>query len=420
MSPLLAILLSSFQVPLESPRMTRLAAEIESGSPDAVERFWAEMKSEGTPLLEPGAEPGRTRVTFVWRGDDATKNVLLNMDAETNIANQQLARLAGTDVWTRTYDLPSQAQFYYQLAPNDSLVPFEDVKDWGARSRNFTADPLNPEGIVIGGTQAFSFAVLPDAPKPAALAERPEVTKGLFEPGAGRSFQVGSNDLGDHRTWIYTTPGLKEAGGAANLVLFVDGSGAWQLLPSVRMFDNLFHDGKIGPTIAVYTDSPDRERDLACSDAYLAFLVDELLPWVQEQYLLDFTPERSVVSGRSLGGLFAAYACLRRPDVFGNAMMQSPSLWWGAARDGENEWLTRQFAAANPVRARFFIAPGLFETGANSRTSISILESSRHFRDVLQDKGTGFEYREVVGGHDPLNWEVSLPEAVEWFLGSPR
>jgi hypothetical protein len=31
--------------------------------------------------------------------------------------------------------------------------------------------------------------------------------------------------------------------------------------------------------------------------------------------------------------------------------------------------------------------PGLFETGANSRTSISILSSSRHFRDVLQAKG---------------------------------
>ena len=27
--------------------------------------------------------------------------------------------------------------------------------------------------------------------------------------------------------------------------------------------------------------------------------------------------------GRSLGGLFAGYACLRRPDVFGNAMLLS-------------------------------------------------------------------------------------------------
>ncbi len=127
-----------------------------------------------------------------------------------------------------------------------------------------------------------------------------------------------------------------------------------------------------------------------------------------------------VLSGRSLGGLFAGYACLRRPDVFGNALMQSPSLWWGAQRDGENEWLARQFAREDRVPARFFLAPGLFETAANSRTSISILFSSRHFRDVLQAKGCSLVYREVAGGHDPLNWEVSLPEGVELFLGLPK
>src|SRR5262245_21818159 len=96
--------------------------------------------------------------------------------------------------------------------------------------------------------------------------------------------------------------------------------------------------------------------------------------------------------------------------------MQSPSLWWGAARDGENEWLTRQLAAVEHVAARFYLAPGLFETAANSRTSVSILASSRRFRDALQAKGVPVEYREVVGGHDPLNWEVSLPEAIERLL----
>jgi enterochelin esterase family protein len=296
-------------------------------------------------------------------------------------------------------------------------VPFEDEKDWNARGKTFTGDPLNPKGIVIGADQRFSFAILPGAPVIEAYAERPETSKGRFDPGGRSAFQIRSTSLGDHKVWIYTTPGLADAGGAANLVLFLDGSGAWQLLPSVRMLDNLFHDGSIGPTLAVYTDSPDRNRDLACSDAYLDFLVDEVLPWVQERYGVDFSARQSVISGRSLGGLFAGYACLRRPDVFGNAMMQSPSLWWGADRDGENEWLTRQFAREERGAARFHVAPGLFETAANSRSSISILLSSRHFRDVLQAKGYPVVYREVLGGHDPLNWEVSLPEGIELFLG---
>lgn len=398
----------------ESPRLARLIAE--ATTPGAVETFWAELASAGTPLYEPGPTAATTLATFVWRGAPATKNVLLNFDAETRIADLTLVHLPGTDVWYRTYLLPSDTRLYYQLAPDDSLVPFEDERDWGTRGRGFTSDPLNQDGIVIGGTQRFSFAVLPGASPIAAYAERAGVAAGTFDPPRG-AFQLSSPALGDHRVWVYTTPGLKEAGGAANLVLFLDGSGAWQLLPSRRLFDNLFHDGRIGPTLALYVDSPDRERDLACSDAYLAFLLDVVLPWMQETYLVDLAPERTVVSGRSLGGLFAGYACLRRPDVFGCAMMQSPSLWWGAARDGENEWLTREFVRAERLPGRFFVAPGRFETAANSRTSISILFSSRHLRDVLQAKGAAVVYREVTGGHDPLNWQVSLPEAIELFLG---
>ena len=398
-----------------SPRIEQLKADIAAGHQGALEEFWAELKQRTTPLYEPDDEK-HTLITFIWRGQPDTRNVIVNLDAEPVFDNLRLEQLAGTDLWHRTYRLPSDAQFYYQFSPNDSLVPFAQETDWGARGKTFTSDPLNPQGITIGRTQQFSFAHLPQAPKPDVLLERADVERGKFEPPNRQAFVIKSPALGDHRVWIYTTPGLPETAGPVNLVLFVDGSGAWQLLPSVRMFDNLFADGKIGPTIAVYTDSPDRDRDLACSDDYLTFLIDELLPWIRDKHKAQFAAERSVISGRSLGGLFAGYAVLRRPDVFGGAMMQSPSLWWGADKDGENEWLTRQFVETEPGSARFYIAPGLFETAANSPTSISILSSSRHFRDVLKARGFELRYREVTGGHDPLNWEVSLPEGVQYLL----
>ncbi len=421
LAPLLAgAVLAPSQGDSESPRIARLQSDLAAGRPEAVEQFWSELKSQGTPLFEPDSDPQRTLVTFVWRGSSDTRNVIVNFDAETGIERLQLSRLGDTDVWYRSYRLPSAAQFYYQFSPNDSLVPFDEEQDWSVREKTFTADPLNPKGIVIGGTRGFSFAILPHAPRIEAYMERPEVPKGTFEPGGRGAFQLASSALGKQNVWLYTTPGLATEGGAASLVLFLDGSGAWQLLRSVTLLDNLFADQKIGPTVAVYTDSPDRERDLSCSDAYLGFLIDELLPWVREKYEVELSPEGTLISGRSLGGLFAGYACLRRPDVFGKAVMQSPSLWWGAARDGENEWLTRQFVRSDRVDARFFVAPGLFETATNSRTSISILFSSRHFCDVLQAKGYSVVYREVAGGHDPLNWEVSLPEAIESFLGQPK
>ena len=399
----------------QSPRIEQLRQDLEADRDKALEAFWTELKQNGTPLLE-ATDDDHTLVSFVWRGGPDTRNVIVNVDAEPIFRNLQLHRLSDTDVWYRTYRLPSEAQFYYQFSPNDSLVPFNEVTDWASRAETFVSDPLNPQGITIGN-RSFSFAVLPAAKKPAEYQVREPASEGAFEPSTRQAFAIQSPTLGDHRVWIYTTPGLARPAGQVNLLIFVDGSGAWQLIPSRRMLDNLFADGRIGPTIAVYTDSPDRERDLACSDEYLALLIDELLPFVAERYGAQFQPGKTVISGRSLGGLFAGYAVWRRPDAFGGALLQSPSLWWGNTRDGENEWLTRQIASSPAVSARFYVAPGMFETQTNSPSSISILFSSRHFRDVLTAKGYGMKYREVAGGHDPLNWEMSLPEGVVYLLG---
>jgi enterochelin esterase-like enzyme len=365
-------------------------------------------------IFEADEDPAKTKVTFVWRGDASTKNVVVMFDGEPDFQNLQLRPLTGTDIWHRTFRIPKDARFYYQFAPNDTLVPFDAETDLGKRETLFVADPTNPAGIKIGN-RAFSFAISPFAPPLKAYEDRGS-PKGDFRPPKG-AFLIRSETLGGHRVWVYGTPGLLEKGGSANMIVFLDGSGAWQLIESRRMLDNLFAEKKLGPTFAVYTDSPNRDRDLGCSDAYLDFLITEVVSWAKNEFNIKTDAKRTVISGRSLGGLFAGYAVLKRPDVFGSALMQSPSLWWGAAKDGENEWLTRQIAAAKKGPGRFYLSPGVFEVTSNSRSSISILTSTRHLRDVLTAKGYAFGYREVSGGHDPLNWQASLPDGLLYSIG---
>jgi enterochelin esterase-like enzyme len=38
---------------------------------------------------------------------------------------------------------------------------------------------------------------------------------------------------------------------------------------------------------------------------------------------------------------------------------------------------------------------------------------------VLQARGFSFRYVEVSGGHDPLNWQQSLPEGLLYLLARP-
>jgi predicted alpha/beta superfamily hydrolase len=67
---------------------------------------------------------------------------------------------------------------------------------------------------------------------------------------------------------------------------------------------------------------------------FLAFLRDELKPWVRERYGVD--PDDSVLFGYSLGGLFATYALLNEPATFPRYGIGSPSLYW------DNDLMFRQ------------------------------------------------------------------------------
>ena len=55
------------------------------------------------------------------------------------------------------------------------------------------------------------------------------------------------------------------------------------------------------------------------SDAYLRFLVEELLPFIRDSYPVNSGPDHTAVMGSSMGGLISLYALTRYPEVFGAA-----------------------------------------------------------------------------------------------------
>src|SRR5262249_36768607 len=222
---------------------------------------------------------------------------------------------------------------------------------------------------------------LPGAPTMREYEKRTDHTSGSFEPSRKSAFQLSATNLGKHRAWLYKSAGFAPKK-PCNLIVFLDGSGHFHLIDSVTLLHTLIADRKLDQAIAIYTDSPDRDRDLACSDRYLEFLVSELIPWVAKHYDVQFGPARTIINGASLGGLFAGYAVLKRPDVFAGALMQSPTLWWHPA--GEHpEWLIRQFEKTGNARGRFFVSPGIFERTAADPEAEGILHCSRRFAEHL-------------------------------------
>jgi hypothetical protein len=88
--------------PIESPRLAALVADLAAGRADAVQEFWAEMAERGTPLVEP-FEGDHVLATFVWREDEPRQRVVLvGGPGGLSLDDNQMAKLADTDVWYPT------------------------------------------------------------------------------------------------------------------------------------------------------------------------------------------------------------------------------------------------------------------------------------------------------------------------------
>jgi enterochelin esterase-like enzyme len=133
---------------------------------------------------------------------------------------------------------------------------------------------------------------------------------------------------------------------------------------------------------------------------------------MRDNYHATASAARTFVAGQSLGGLAAAYAALRHPEIFGNVLSQSGSFWWAPSDHQEPEWLTRQFVASPKLPVRFFLEVGLMETGPTPHHGPSQVIANRNMRDVLTEKGNKIRYQEFNGGHSYLNWRGSFADGL--------
>ena len=407
-----------------SPLLAAVERDVAAGKPSAVDQFWKTVDAQKTPLVEklPGDDK-RVLATFLWRDDGETKDVVVEarpngIDAPTD-SRSHMRRLPGTNIWFLSHRLPADAEFLYQLLVN--LPAGEDGLNAAALRQTARPDPLNPRSYPenFDPTQpwrAASIARMPATPENPWLVQQTGVPVGTLEQHTVKSDIL---KLGNPReVSVYLTPGAQLQN--PNLLILFDGGVYKDRIPTPVILDNLYAAHKIGQTVAVFLDNggPEaRQTDLAFSDAFVKFLVDELVPWVEREYKFKATPSRTVLGGDSLGGLMAAYAALRRPDIFGKVISQSGAFQFPKSGEDNNEpeWLARQIVQAPKSEVFFCLDVGQMEDRPGSTT---LLAANRHLRDVLKAKGYRIHYFEVYGDHDPIHWRRTLPEALVVTLGS--
>ena len=430
----------------ESPRLRALETALASHDNTAQAAFWQEVQRTGTPIIEPiPGDPNDVLYTFVWRAarDQVAINVQFNGWFPLHVSRgfDEFSRLADSNVWYTSYTLPKNAQFRYEL-----ISP----KGWHAapdRATYFTMDnreyetfhdPFNHELIDWNGSMT-SHAHGPDATTSQFLDKRADVAEGKVE-----KLSLPGDEL-QHRPplRIYLPAEYQRTHRDYGVVLAYDGNQYTHGVPMPMILDNMIASGAIPPVIAVFLESPDREKEFPPNDEFQAYVGKVLMPQIRKRYRASRDPSRSAVLGSSYGGLAATYTAIKHPDLFGNVISQSGSYGWypalptsgtpattGApATPGtqgtssavplingprgvspETGWLIKRVAELPREKIRFYLDAGTWEGGG-------MLSANRLMHAVLEGKGYAVTYHEEPGTHSSYYWMLRLPDGLKAALG---
>lgn len=391
--------------------------------PRVVRTAWAALTAASLPLIEPipGSEES-LRVTFVWRpGKRPTSPSLYSPVANLLEGESALLPLPGTGVWYRSFVLPRTTRATYAFSPRPAPKSLE-AGSWTEYIRSIGPDPHNParltaikdpddpEDVAVG----VSVIALPGAPaQPWAEIREPTRWKVESERLPSESLQ------GSRRVWVFMPPDFNPHSVQYNLLVGLDGLAYQSLVPTPKIVEYLVRQGRLGPSIVVLVESGAgaRERDLAHNPHFVHFLAGELIPWLRLRYHVSLRALQTVIFGSSLGGLTAALAAYRYPEVFGNVLAQSPSFFWRGPDAHGAPTIMSEFANAARKPIKFYLDAGRRETVVFPGAPMSLLAGVQYMRDVLLAKGYSVGYSEFDGGHDYACWSGTLADGLLYLLG---
>lgn len=349
--------------------------------------------------------------TFIY-ANMGTTSAALNLDTiKDDPPFAVMTNLPGTTLWHVTRQFEPDALLDYLLAINDPMTPLATEPDIVKRvAQHWRTDPLNPLRMT---TPQMDVSVLHMS------AARPF-------PDWSRMYRVPHGRVNEHlldsdqlnfrgrKLWVYTPPDYDKNAESYPLLIFQDGQWASGPLQLPYIADALIKHKRVQPLLMAMVQSAaqqERNAEYLNNDRHVAFLEEELLPFLRNTYRINSTIG---IGGVAAGAAAAIHAALTKPTVFSRLIMISPPL--GGRAGGEErvrEGIAR-IESAEVLPQRIFQSVGRYET------------PSRFYRPALQLRvslegkaGVAYKFAEIGSGHGLVGFRSVLPEALAWiFPGS--
>jgi predicted alpha/beta superfamily hydrolase len=140
-------------------------------------------------------------------------------------------------------------------------------------------------------------------------------------------------------------------------------------------------------------------------DAYVDFLVQTLMPYINSHYRTRKSAKYTSIAGSSMGGLISMYALLKYPTKFGAAGVFSPAFWIVPQ--------LKEYAAkrAPQVKGRIYFYAGQQESKTMVPDMLSVFE--------ILDKRSKAKLKTHIraeGKHSEETWREEFPEFYSWLM----
>ncbi len=237
----------------------------------------------------------------------------------------------------------------------------------------------------------------------------------------GKIINIHSKILNEDRPlWVYV-PGNYSSSQAEYPVLYLlDGSSHFHHVTGI--IENLSRLSRMPQMIVVAIPNTDRNRDflptrmddfppVAAADKFLAFLKEELIPFVDKNYR---TAPYRTLCGHSYGGLFSIYSFLDSPELFNAYIIISPSVYWD---DRLMFKKAEGFFREHPDMKKF-----IFMTAAGEDKE-AIRTATRDFAQLLEQKapkGLVWEYHFMEKEDHGSTVHPTIYNALQFFYSGWR
>jgi len=336
-------------------------------------------------------------ITFAFRGK--VDQVSLQHWVYGLESSLSLERLRDTDLWYLVLDLPENSRIEYKF----------DIVVGG--DHRWVHDPFNPQ-IAHDPFGFNSVCHTQGYETPSWTYQDPE-----SRPGSIEEHTISSEIFGERAISVYLPARFRPTRRYPLLVVH-DGMDYVRYASLRTVLDNLIHRLELSHMIVVLTHASDRLVEYAADDRHTRFIVEDVLPYVENHYPISPNPKNRGLMGASFGAVASLATAWAHQGSFGRLLLQSGSFAFtdiGENQRGPAFEPVVSFMNAfrdNPGRpaTKVFLSCGTYE---------SLIYENRSLLPLLQQTGMNVRFVAARDGHNWENWRDRLREGLTWLFPGP-